>query len=127
MTTKPVNAAQKRFMESIIELVNMASLGVLYGESYDNDFNFQMHHVKGRSFKHNKTAIGHWFLLPVPFDLHDVSSNHPHNVTHHKHKFTERFGNQSQIFMDILKMMDWNEIDYTIPDDVVAAIMDTNA
>ena len=127
MANKPANAAQKRFTKSIVELVNMASLGILYGANYDNDFNFQIHHVLGRSAKHNKIHIGHWFEIPVPFDLHDVNVNHPLNVTHHKHAFTDKFGKQAQIFNDMLRHMDWNEIDYNIPDDVIAAIGDTRA
>ena len=66
---------------------------------------FQLHHVVGRSAKHNKIEIGHWFILPVPFDLHDVSSNHPLNVTHHKKKFTGHFGFQRELFNEMVEDM----------------------
>ena len=54
-------------------------IGALYGKEWEDCANWQLHHVEGRSFKHNKVAIGHWLIKPVPFERHDVSSNHPFN------------------------------------------------
>ena len=93
---------------------------------------FQLHHVLGRSAKHNKVAIGHWFIIPVPVELHDVGSNHPDNVTHFKKRFTERFGDQRGIVQILYSCMDkWNDFEhnnYSIPPaEVYNAIMDTNA
>lgn len=95
MVTKPANAVQKKWMSDIAEWAN-DNLVHLFPD-YRGE-GFQLHHVIGRSAKHNKVAIGHEFILPIPFDLHDVNSNHELNVTHHKHSFTNAFGTQRSLF-----------------------------
>ena len=125
MATKPANAKQKKWMRDMSDYIQAVSIGKYYGDEY-NGCNFQLHHVKGRSAKHNKIAIGHEFIIPVPFDLHDVNSNHGDNVTHHKHKFTDRFGLQSSIFERVFN--DMEAYDYDVPSsDILYAIMDTRA
>ena len=122
--TKP-NAAQVQWMKDIAEFIQDNGLDILY-PGYEGRTDFQLHHVLGRSAKHNKVAIGHWFILPVPKNLHDVGSNHPDNVTHFKHNFTKRFGSQADLFQELIsRMFQWG---YKTPnDEVYHAIMDTGA
>ncbi len=120
MATKPANTKQKKWMAVIAEFAS-DNLHLLYGPDFQGSA-FQLHHCTGRSAKHNKVAIGHWFILPVPFELHDVSSNHPLNVTHNKKAFTDCFGKQSQIFNYMLRHMDCLGFDYEVPNDVVNSI-----
>ena len=127
---KQANAAQKKWMSDIAEFVNDVGLGGLYGVEYEGRTDFQLHHVLGRSAKHNKVAIGHEFIIPVPFELHDVSSNHPENVTHCKKAFVKKFGDQRGIFQILYSCMDkWNDFDscnFSLTStDVYNAIMDT--
>ena len=125
MAAKQANAAQKKWMSDIADWAQY-NLHKLYGEQYYNAMP-QLHHVLGRSAKHNKIAIGHWFIIPVPFELHDVSSNHHFNVTHRKHNFTNQYGAQRDIFKKVVAMMSFN-YDYISPHtDVYHAIMDTRA
>lgn len=124
MATKPANAAQKEWMTAIADFAS-TDLYVLYGDEFDQT-PFQLHHVMGRSAKNNKVAIGHEFILPVPFELHDVNSNHPENVTHHKKAFVKRFGNQRDLFNDLFSVM--RAQGYVVPSmDIYNAIMDTRA
>jgi len=121
---KKANTAQKQWMSDIAEWAEN-NIQILYGDDYI-DSPFQLHHVVGRSAKHNKVHIGHAFIIPVPFELHDVSSNHPCNVTHFKKKFVKKYFRQSYLFVTMLNEM--ADEDYELPDtDVISAIMDTNA
>jgi len=123
MATKPANAAQKNWMNDITDWA-YENIHMLYTGGYAQDCNFQRHHVLGRSAKHNKVAIGHWFIIPVPFDLHDISSNDPLNVTHHKHAFTKRFGKQTELFSEMMADMDM--CGYEVPSqEIYNAIMET--
>lgn len=129
---KQANTKQKQWMSDIATFINEVGLGGLYGAEYDGRTDFQLHHVLGRSAKHNKISIGHEFIIPVPFELHDVSSNHPHNVTHRKKAFIKEFGTQSGIFQILYSCMDkWNDFDecnFSLPSrEVYNAIMDTRA
>ena len=126
MAAKPANAAQKQWMSDIAGWA-VENIGFLYGQEYNGAL-VQLHHVLGRSAKHNKIAIGHWFILPVPYELHDVSGNSIFNVTHHKHSFTNKFGNQRDLFGKMISDMG-NAMDghQTPPFNVVLSIMDTTA
>ena len=127
MASKPANAAQRQWMKDISDACQQGVIGGLYGDEWEDCCNWQLHHVKGRSFRHNKVAIGHWFVLPVPFELHDVSSNHPLNVTHHKKAFTDEFGMQSELMGELVGMMSAMGFYKLPPDEVMDAIMSTNA
>ncbi len=127
MAMKQANAAQKQWLSDISSACEQGIIGGLYGEDYDNCQRWHLHHVKGRSFKHNKVAIGHWLVIPVPFELHDVSSNHPLNVTHHKHAFTEEFGLQTDIAIELIGYMSAMGFCKLPPDEVIEAIGDLNA
>ena len=84
----------------------------------------QIHHVCGRTYKHNKVLIGPWFIIPLPFELHDVSSNHPQNVTHYKHRFTDGYGLQSELFAEMVERLRDRGIE--VPDqEILDAIKDT--
>lgn len=127
MANKPANAAQKNLMKEISTYINDAGLGVLYGDEYEGRTDFELHHVLGRSAKHNKVAIGHWFIIPVPFELHNVSSDHSDNVTHFKHNFTERFGTQRGIFSSLMCRLESIGKGGLVPLHVACEIMDTRA
>ena len=121
---KQANAKQKQWMKDITEWAE-DNIQLVYGVNYLNA-NIQRHHVLGRSAKHNKVEIGHWFILPIPFELHDVSSNHPENVTHSKKDFVKRFGNQRDLFLMLVE--DMRDCGYELPpEEVCEAIMSTNA
>ena len=126
MATKPANAAQKQWMKDITEWVNENGLGDLYGCDYVHDIRMQRHHVTGRASKRDKVDIGHWFILPVPFELHDPNMIHEHHVGHCKKAFVQRFGTQRSIFKRMYQSM--KQQGYIVPNShVFSAIMGTNA
>jgi hypothetical protein len=121
---KQASAKQRQWMNNITEWAEN-NLAMLYGCTYEC-VDIQRHHVLGRSAKHNKVDIGHWFILPVPFELHDVSSNHPENVTHRKKAFVRAFGNQRDLFLTMVE--DMRDYGYELPPaDVCEAIRTTSA
>ena len=112
---KQANTKQKQWMKDITEWAE-DNIQLVYGVNYFNA-NIQRHHVLGRSAKHNKVEIGHWFILPIPFELH---------VTHRKKAFVKRFGNQRDLFLMMVE--DMRDCGYELPPaDVCEAIRMTNA
>ena len=124
MANKPANAKQKKWMADIASWANSGGVNFLYG--CDDPKGFQLHHVLGRSAKHNKVAIGHEFIIPVPFTYHDINEKNDLNVSYFKHNFTYEFGKQTELYdrmcTDML-MMQYETPHY----DIYKAIMDTNA
>ena len=123
---KQPNAVQKQWMSDIAQWAD-SDLYILYGDDYSSDYEpIELHHVTGRASKQNKIAIGHEFILPVPFELHNVMSNHKDNVTNYKKNFVKRFGTQRELFSDMVAIM--KAQGYTVPsDEILNAIGDTNA
>ena len=114
-------ASQKRFME------NMRKLGCCVSVE---DWHVQIHHMLGRTAKVKGVGnIGHWAILPLSWRFHDVHSNDPLNVTHHKYAFEDRFGTQVDNYLQCLhKLRYLAKTDKSIdpadfpPDNVVKAI-----
>ena len=79
-------------------LTTVAAHGcVITGDKY----NIQLHHILGRTAKRDKQPIGLWYVLPLHWSYHDVASNHPLNVTHHKKAFVDQFGSQKELFLEM--------------------------
>ena len=98
---------------------------VITGSNYT-----QLHHVAGRTYKHHKVLIGPWFVLPLAVELHDVSSNHPLNVTHHRKLFSAEYGSQAILWFDMVLDIECDLYCRRIKNnffgmDVVEAILDT--
>ena len=126
MASKPANAKQRQWMKDITDWAQH-NLYVLYGDDYNDSYiPIQRHHVLGRAAKQNKVSIGHWFILPVPFELHDPNVTHEFHVGHCKNSFTDKYGNQRDLFADMYATM--RAQGYEVPsEDVLNAIMDTRA
>jgi hypothetical protein len=114
---KQANAKQRQWESDVAEWAQ-DNLHFLYGDEYnDSHHRIELHHVVGRSAKRNKVAIGHEFILPVPFMLHNVMSNHKDNVTNFKKNFVKRFGTQRNLFATMIGSM--AEQGYIVPDDII--------
>ena len=124
--SKPANTAQRKWMDDITDYVNENGLGDLYGHEYDGHTNIQRHHVLGRTAKHNKIHIGHWFIIPVPFELHDPNVDHKHHVGKCKKAFVRRFGSQRGIYEHLTTLMLYQG--YAVPPiNAHYAILETSA
>jgi len=56
------NAQQQRWLEAVAEL----------GPLVPGDGVQQIHHIAGRAAKHQKIAIGHFFIICLPESLHKI-------------------------------------------------------
>lgn len=116
---------EKDFMKAVMDFHNNYGVGYLYGDEWRGS-QLQCHHVAGRTYKQDKIHIGHFFILPVPFDLHDVSSNHNLNVTHWRNRFTATFGMQRDLWESMVsRMHSQGEIEELPPIDVILSIART--
>lgn len=89
--TQQPNAAQKRWRETV------AGFGCV--ATHADPAHCQIHHVVGRTGKHNRVPIGHWFILPLHWRLHDIHSDDKHNVTHYRLAFCRKYGSQRRLFI----------------------------
>lgn len=121
MAAKRANAAQKQWMKDIAEWAALTGIELLYNMCPTK---YELHHVAGRSYRQNKMHIGHSFIIPVPYHLHNVKSDDVQNVTHFRRNFTKQFGMQRELFEVMYN--DMKELGYDVPsNEVYQAIMNT--
>ena len=72
----------------------------------------EIHHIKGSSFKHNKTAIGNWYVLPLCPEHHRLGAI---NVTQNKAHFEAIFGSQWELFLEVVEK-------YNLPTEIKSVI-----
>lgn len=119
------NKQEKEFMKAVMDFHKDYGVGYLYGGEWRGS-DLQCHHVAGRAYKQNKIHIGHYFILPVPVFLHDVSSPHPLNVTHWRNRFTATFGMQRYLWESMVsRMHSLGAIEELPPIDVILSIART--
>lgn len=100
----------KKWMEDITEFALSSNWLNKFSGYCDNPYHFQRHHVYGREAKRKvnlvSANVGHIAILPIPFELHDVSSNNRLNATHFKKRFESVFGTQKELFIDLCQEME---------------------
>lgn len=91
-----------------------------YGGYCEAPYDFQRHHIEGRKakrkFNYESTCVGWFYVIPVPFEMHDVSSTHNLSVTHAKNRFEGVVGTQLELFVDMIDSM--LDSGYEIPFDL---------
>lgn len=114
-STPPSRAEEKRWLD------RLAQHGcVITGARQP----IQLHHCMGRAARSQRLHIGRWFVLPLHFDLHDVSSSHPHNVTHRRRAFVEAYGRECDLFLKLCRLLERAE-PLPFGQDVLDAILAT--
>jgi hypothetical protein len=83
---------------------------------------YQLHHVYGRTYKHNKVLIGPWYVILLPWHLHDVASNDENNVTHYPKRFAQVYGFQRDLFLEMCDSFVTNGIILPFGQEVIQAI-----
>lgn len=90
------------------------------------DCGFQLHHSVGRTGRQNKVDIGHWFIIPVQVDYHDVNSNNPLNITHHRRKYTDAFMLESMQWLAMIRTIQQEDAGHLpFGEDVINAVLST--
>lgn len=108
-------AAQIKWREEV------RALGCIVG--MEKGPHIQIHHVLGATAKHNKVAIGHWYILPLTPWAH--LDNPVLNVTHNKRLFEAQYGTQISLFKQLIKNYEFHyEKRAPVPEEVLAAIYD---
>lgn len=104
-TTRGPNAAETRHMAWLKDRGVCAATG-MHGPVIG-------HHCEGATFKHNKTLIGHWFVIGLS-EFADAL------VTRQgRRQFRHRFGAQSELWLRQLEGYPHRD---EVPDEVVEAI-----
>ena len=120
MRSKQRTAIEKQWHSDVAEFASNGSFMVsIYGGHCSNPREFQLDHILGAQAKRKvnlvSEKVGEFAVIPVPIELHDITSNHPLNVTTNKKKFESVIGNRLDIWLRMVFLMESSG--YTIPFD----------
>lgn len=88
---------------------------------------FQLDHVIGAQAKRKVNLIsekvGEFVVLPIPVNLHDITSNNQYAIHKSRRVFEKQFGNCITMWVEMVKTM--KQEGYVIPfgDDVIKAVL----
>lgn len=78
---------------------------------------FQLDHIIGAQAKRKinfvSTKVGEWVVIPVPIDLHDLTSNNSLAIHKGRRNFEKQFGNCINLWLDMVENM--RAMGYEIP------------
>ena len=106
-------AAQKRWREAVRSLGSVISGGPAV-----------IHHPVGRTGKHNKVDIGHWWLIPLTDEEHKALHNggEPWKKAYPMCETRKEF--EISVFMEIALTLALSDSQEVCPQDAADAIMD---
>lgn len=116
---EPTKTQEKQWLARIARYAEEHGAFPLY-DTHD----FELHHVKGGTFKHNKVHIGRWWVLPIMSRFHNVHSNNLWNVTHWPKRYAIEFGKQRDQFAAMCAVIRSEDNELPFSDEVYLAIMD---
>ena len=83
----------------------------------------EIHHVKGRKYKHNKVHIGGVYILPLHKSVHMVTGDHPKAWHKGKWSFIKEFGFPYDLYKNVLEELGFEKWERYVNQDQYAAIM----
>lgn len=112
---------EQKWLNTITEFaLNSDWLMRHFGGYCEDVYSIHRHHVVGRKAKEKvnlvSTPVGHWYVLPLPVELHDVHSNNKYHVAKCRPAFNNTFGTELELFRDLIDSM--LDSGYTIPFDL---------
>ena len=127
MKSKPKTADEKAWCERVAKFASESVwLGKHFGNHCSDPYRFHIHHIFGaqakRKINYRSVKIGEYAILPIPIELHDVSSNHELNITYRKNDFIRTFQTQEFLFQNMISDMEAQAI-IVPPADIVEAIV----
>jgi len=127
MRSKQRTAAEKKWHSDVAHFATNSDWMSRYHGFCIGPNVFQLDHILGAQAKKKvnlvSEKVGEWLIIPVPVDLHDITSNNPLNVTVNKKGFEKEFGNRINLWMDMVYKMKAEGYHIPFSDDVIKAVM----
>lgn len=108
---KSKTAAEKAWLGMVVDYATESGwLTNMYAGYCSNPTQFQIDHVLGAQAKRKingiTTKVGEFAIMPIPMELHDITSNHPLNRTLRPAAFRKVFGHELSVWNQMLIEME---------------------
>lgn len=108
---KSKTAIEKAWLEQVVDFAQSSPwLRAVYSMHCNHCEQFQIDHVLGAQTKRKingiTTKVGEFAIMPIPMELHDITSNHPLNRTLRPAAFRKVFGHELSVWNQMLIEME---------------------
>ena len=108
---KSKTAVEKAWLGMVVDYATESGwLTNMYAGYCSNPTQFQIDHILGAQAKRKingvTTKVGEFAIMPIPMELHDVTSNHPLNRTLRPAAFRKVFGHELSVWNQMLAEME---------------------
>jgi hypothetical protein len=114
-----------------LDVVNFAKSSTWLRDIYQNycidPYSFQLDHIVGAKAKRKingvTTKVGEWAVMPIPIELHDLTSNNPLNRTLRPGAFRKTIGNEKLIWLGFIDAMKSDGYELPFSEDIINSIV----
>lgn len=108
---KAKTTAEKKWLEQVVDFAQSSPwLRAVYCMHCKNCEQFQIDHLLGakakRKVNFETVKVGEFVIMPIPIELHDITSNHPLNRTLRPPAFRKVFGHELSLWNQMLAEME---------------------
>lgn len=128
MISKNKTAAEKAWHTTVADFARRSHwLNTMYGGIVSDPYQFQLDHILGAQAKRKingvTTKVGEWAVMPIPVEIHDITSNHALNRTLKPKAYRDAFGRETDVFASFIGTMQAAGISLPFDDDIFNAIV----
>lgn len=125
---KSKTAAEKAWLDQVVDFAMYSDwLSGMYYTSCNHPYQFQIDHILGAQAKRKvngvTTKVGEFAIMPIPIELHDLTSNHPLNRTLKPKAYRDKFGHETDVWRKMLDAMVLEGYELPFDNDLIEAVM----
>ena len=118
---------EKEWLETVVDFAESTSwLNDKYG-AICNPSRFEIDHILGARTKRKINGVswrvGELAIMPIPYELHNVMSNHKYNRTTQPANYRMLFSHETQVWLSMINTMYVDGYEIPFDDDVINAIV----
>lgn len=128
MKSKNRTAAEIAWHTTVADFARRSHwLNTMFGGIVSDPYQFHLDHLIGAQAKRKVNGVtvkvGEWAVLPLPIELHDISSNHAMNRTLKPKAFRDAFGHEKDLWANFTSLMVGAGIELPFDQDIYNAII----
>lgn len=125
---KSKTGTEKGWLEQVVDFANESEwLYRMYGSHCNQYEQYQIDHLLGAKAKRKvgfeTTRVGEFVIMPIPIELHDITSNHPLNRTLRPAAFRKVFGHELSVWNQMLAEMENEGYELPFSKDLIDAVV----
>lgn len=128
MKSKNRTAAEKAWHTTVADFARRSHwLNTIFGGIVSDPYQFHLDHIIGAQAKRKingvTVKVGEWSVLPLPVEIHCITSNHALNRTLKPKAFRDAFGNEKDLWGLFIVGMKSAGIELPFDQDIYNAIV----